>query len=612
MIHARAVALVVLAAVATGGRAEAQGRDVRVPGAKSSPIANVKYVVTFKATNGIERALDVAMTFTTGAQEPVLLSLPVWTPGSYEVSNYARFVSRFAATSRGTPLRWDKYDPSTWRIFAAGAGEVTVSFRYRADSLDNAFAFAREEFALLNGTNLFLYPAGRSLDFASTVTVETEDSWHVATGMTQVGPRTFGAPTYHELVDHPFFVGRFDEDSALVGGVWFRLSTYPVGSVNAPRRAKLLDQIARAVPKEMAVMRDLPWKRYEVMQIADPDFGGMSALEHENSNVAIVGPTLLDEPFVPSVYAHEIFHAFNVKRLRPSEMWPYRYDVAQPTPWLWVSEGITDYYADLALVRGAVTNEAAFLATTQGKIAHVDQTAPIALEDASLQAWLHMADGTSDIYYDKGSLAGLALDIMIRDASDNAASLDDVMRELYAAAYRNGRGFTADEWWRAVSRSARRTTFREFQEKYVDGREPFAWSTWLPKAGWRVRSDTIREPRLGVQIGQDTTGVRVMFVDPSGVAAAAGVEPGDVITAVGGVSTTDPSWQSWRQKYASQEGAPLSISLLRGGKPMRLTATVKLIPVITERLEVDANPSEKAKRIRDGILKGETTPVPRR
>jgi len=597
-----AVCLAMLAPRAGG----AQGSDARTPGMRSAPISDVRYAVTFRAANGVERAVDVRMTFTVGGWEPVLLSLPVWTPGAYEVSNYARNVSRFRADAGGKSLRWDKYAPDTWRIFAGNARDVTVSFRYRADSLDNAFTWARDQFALLNGTNLFLYPEGRSPDYASTVSIETEDGWRVATGMTQAARGTWTAPSYHELVDHPFFVGSFDMDSALVSGVWFRLSAYPAGSMTAAQRARLLDQLARAVPTEVAVFRDNPWKRYEVMQIADSGFGGMSALEHENSNVAIVGAGLLDEDFVPSVYAHEIFHAFNVKRLRPSEMWPYRYDAAQPTPWLWVSEGITDYYADLALVRGGVTSAAAFLATTQGKIDHVNQTAPIGLEDASLQTWLHMTDGTSDIYYDKGSLAGLALDIRIRDASDNAASLDDVLRALYDADYRHGRGFTGAEWWGAVSRAARSAGFGDFEEKFVDGREAFPWAAWLARAGWRLRSDTLREPRLGVQIAQDSAGVRVTFVDPAGVAAATGIEAGDVITRVDGIPTSDPAWQGWRKKFATREGAPLPITLLRGGRPVLLTATVRLATMITGRVEADPNATEKAKRIRDGILRGQT------
>jgi predicted metalloprotease with PDZ domain len=572
--------------------------------ARSAAISNIRYEVTFKAINGIDRALDVGMTFTVTDRDPVLLSLPAWTPGSYEISNYARFVSRFTSTARGKPLRWDKQDPDTWRVFADGAGEVTVTFRLHADSLDNAMSWARDEFALFNGTNVFLYPQGRGLDFASTVTIKTEPGWRVTTGMTAAGAGAWTAPTYHELVDHPFFVGKFDLDSARIAGVWFRFSAYPAGSTTAAQRTKLLDQLGRAIPKETAVFRDVPWTRYEVMQIADPNFGGMSALEHENSNVGIVGTQFIAEEFVPSVYAHEIFHAFNVKRLRPSDMWPYRYDIMQPTPWLWVSEGITDYYADLALVRGGVTTETAFLATTQGKMDHVAQTDPIALQDASLQTWLHMTDGTGDIYYDKGSLAGLALDIMIRDASDNAAGLDDVMRELYQGAYKNGRGFTFDEWWGAVSRAAKGMKFADFHARYVDGRDVYPWSEWLPKAGWRLRSDTTREPRLGVQIAPDSSGLRVTFVDPTGLAAAAGIQVGDVIVSVDGVPTSDQAWQDWRKKFANKEGATIPIGVRREGKPVAITATVKLPTLVATKIEVDTRATEKARRVREGILGG--------
>ena len=600
--NAVALVLVLVPALLIG-----QTRDPRGVLPRSAAIANVNYTVTFKALQGVSRGLDVTMAFTatSSAKEPVLLGLPVWTPGSYEVANFARNITGFTATQRGQPVHWDKADPVTWRIFSEGTGEVKVAFRYHADTLDNGASWARDEFALFNGTNLFLYPVGRGAEFPATVHIETEDSWRVTTGLTATTtPRTWAATNYHELVDHPFFVGRFDVDSAMIAGVWFRLSSYPAGQMKASQRLRLFDQLGRAIPKEITVFGDNPWRRYEIMQIADTGANGMSALEHENSNVAVIGATLLDEAFVPSVYAHEIFHAFNVKRLRPFDMWPYRYDQWEPTPWLWVSEGITDYYADLALVRGGVTTAAEFLGTTQEKIDRVNDTAPIALEDASLQAWIGMTDGTSDIYYPKGSLAGLALDILIRDASNNSTSLDNVMRELYNTTYKNGRGFTGEEWWGAVSRAARGKSFADFIALYVDGRAPFPWNEWLPKAGWRIRSDTTREARLGVTLAGDSAGVRVMTVDPSSVAAAAGIKPGDVLTAIDGIPTRDPQWQSWRITFAKLEGSSLPIALTRGGKLMNISAIVRLAVLINQRLEEDPAAGEKAKRIRNGIIKG--------
>ena len=586
--------------------ASAVGAQTRAP-QRSAPITDVQYSVTFKAANGVDRMLDVSMRFTVSGHEPVLLSLPVWTPGAYEVSNFARNVSKFSAVEGAKLLTWDKADPDTWRVIPDAAGEVRVSFRVKADTLDNAGSWARDEFAFFNGTNVFLYPEGRPAEFASIVTVQTEPAWRVVTGLPSASRASWKATTYHELVDHPFFVGRFDLDSAIVDGIWFRLSAYPAGTMSAERKARLFDQMARVVPKQTAAIGDHPWTHYDLMQIADSMAGGMSALEHENSNVAVIGADMLDEDFVPSVYAHEIFHAFNVKRLRPLDLWPYRYDAAQPTGWLWVSEGITDYYADLSLVRGGVINAQGFLGTTQRKMDHVTQLDPVSLEDASLQTWLHMSDGTADIYYDKGSLAGLALDILIRDASNNAAGLDDVMRDLYHANFKNGRGFTGDDWWNAVSRAAKGMKFNDFAARYIDGREPYPWKAWLAKAGWYVRSDTTREPRLGVSLQSDSAGLRVMVVDPTSVAASAGIQPGDILASVDGVSTNDPAWQAWRVKFAKQEGASLAVGIVRNRRPMQLTVKVKLAVLIEQRLEADPAASEKARRIREGILKGETT-----
>jgi len=582
------------------------GAQSRPAAPRSAAISDVRYAVTFKALQGIERGVDVSMSFTATGKEPVLLSLPIWTPGNYEVSWFARNVSRFGATSRGKPLTWDKSTPNTWRIVTDNGGPVTVEFHYKADTLDNAQSWAREDFLLFNGTNLFLYPEGRALDFPATVTVQTEDSWRVITGMTQTGARAWSAPSYHELVDHPFFVGKFDIDSAQVAGVWMRFSSYPSGSVKPAQRTRLLEQMARAIPTEVSVFADRPWSRYDIMQIADSSSPGMSALEHENSNVGVIGAGYVDEEFVPSVYAHEIFHSWNVKRLRPLDMWPYRYEMMQPTAWLWVSEGITDYYADLALVRGGVINATGFLGKTETKMDHADKTVPIALTDASLQAWIHMTDGTQDIYYDKGSLAGLALDIMIRDATDNAASLDGVMRSLYAADYKTGKGFTPAEWWGAVSRAAKGANVAEFNDKYVDGRERYPWDQWLARAGWRLHTDTLHQPRMGVSFQKDSAGLLVVLIEPGSMSATAGIKPGDVVTSIDGIATTNPAWEGWRQKFALRESAPIEIRLIRDGAAMTIHPLVKFALLIDRKLEPDPGASDKAKRIREGILKGVT------
>jgi len=595
---------VVLGAVVLPSRADAQGV------ATSAPLTNIRYEVTFTRANGERRQVTSTMTFTVGGTDPVLLSLPKWTPGAYEIDNFARDVSNFSAEQSGTSLAWDKIDPDTWRIRPRGVGEVTVRFDYLADSLDNANTWSRPDFLLFNGTNLFPYPEGREFDFPASVTVNTEAGWKVVTGMTTAGAHRYTASNYHDLVDMPFFVGQFDLDSAQISGTWVRFATYPSGSVTGGARVAVWEALKRVIPAEVKVFNEVPWNTYSVLQITDSSYGGGSGLEHQNSHVDVLSPGMLGTPVLPSLYAHEIFHAWNVKRLRPADLWPYRYDEEQPTPLLWISEGITDYYADLSEVRGGIVDAKGFYMLTSDKISQVGELPPTALEDASLSTWIHPRDGTEYIYYPKGSLAGLLLDIMVRDASDNHSSLDDVMRTLYNTAYKNGRGFTSDEWWATVSKAAKGKSFTDFYSRYIDGREAFPYDKVLPLAGLRLARDTTRVPQLGIASLQDSSGLHVTEVIPESAAAAAGVQPGDQLISVGGFNADDPNWtDKFRSRYSRQpEGTELPVVVRRNGAEQTLTARLRFVTRVGSRLVEDPRASAKARRVRDGLLRGVTQP----
>src|SRR5215467_14292769 len=228
----------------------------------SAPIRDVRYDVTFMRGDAEHRSVGVSMTFNTAGTAPVLLSLPAWTPGAYELSNFARWVTDFeAASESGKPLVWDKLDYDTWRVRPAGAKSIHVRFKYRADSLDNANTWAKPDFLLFNGTNLFLYPEGNPLEFASTVSVHTEPEWNVTTGLASGSkPHTYAATNYHDLVDMPFFVGRYDVDSNRISNKWVRYATYPAGSVSAPARSGAWEQLKRVIPVEVAIFGEAPWE----------------------------------------------------------------------------------------------------------------------------------------------------------------------------------------------------------------------------------------------------------------------------------------------------------------------------------------------------------------
>ncbi len=584
-----------------------------LPPPTSAPISNLRYEVAADSADVRARTLGMTTTFDVDAPGDVILALPGWTPGAYEMSWFARWVRDFSATTPdGRALAWDKIDYQTWRIDPAGAKTVRVVFRYQADSLDNAMSWTGRDFVMFNGTNLFLYPVGRGFAFPATVSIHTHPGWRVTTPMPAgAAAGSYTATNYHDLVDMPFFVGKFDEDSVRVVDRWVRLATYPSGAVTGARASAALAAIAKVIPPESAVFRETPWANYTVMEIADESYGGYSGLEHQSSHVDIVAAAGLDDQALPSLYAHEIFHSWNVKRLRPADMVPYRYDAPEPTPWLWVSEGITDYYADLAVVRGGVVPDSGFYALTAGKITQVAQSPPSALTDASLNTWVHPTDGTEYLYYPKGSLAGLLLDIIIRDASDNRQSLDDVMRDLYQNTYKKGRGFTPADWWGAVGRAAGGRSFDGFNKRYIDGRAPFPWDSILPLAGLRLAADTAHELRLGIFSAPDTSGggsVRVVRVEPGSAAAEGGLHEGDVLVTIGDVPVTDVNFGArFRARYAgSAPGTTIPVSVKREGNALNLALPLRVVNRVTARLVPDPAATSKAARIRTGLLKGTT------
>ena len=497
--------------------APASGLQSQAP-VVSAPISAIHYDVTADSAAVGRRQLGVTMTFRATSTRPVVLALPAWSPGHYTLLWFARRVSDFRAEANGSPLEWHMIDYQTWEVIPRAPGEIRVSFSYRADTIDRAVAWTKPDFSFFNGTNLFMYPAGRSLEWGATVTVHTEPSWRVATGMNPAAqPNTFTAKRYHDLVDMPFFVGRFGMDSTNVQNHWIRLAMYPEKEMTPARRQRFLGWVDRFVPAEMAVFRDVEFRNYTIFFVADTvvNAGG---LEHQNSQLDEIPLARLEET-PPSLFSHEFFHSWNVKRLRPADMVPYRYSDAQPTKWLWVSEGITDYYGNVALVRGGVTDSIGFYKAIAGEIAATDGAGAVSLSDASLSVWVDPTNSMAGIYYPKGGLAGFLLDVMIRDASNNRNSLDTVMRTLYNSTYKRGKGFTSTDWWSEVSRASGGKSFDEFRRRYVDGREPMPVDTVLALAGLRVVRDTVSEPlQRGGRAGPHT---RISVTEAAGAPAKA-------------------------------------------------------------------------------------------
>lgn len=571
----------------------------------SAPITDIRYEVTADSAAVGRRQLGVSMSFQVASAAPVILSLPAWSPGHYTLLWFARRVSDFAPSSNGTALPWKKLDFQTWEIQPRSAGNVRVSFQYLADAVDRAVAWTSPDFAFFNGTNLFLYPAGRGFNWPAHVTVRTEPSWKVATGMDPAeGANNFTARNYHDLTDMPFYVGRFAIDSTKIADRWIRLAWYPAASLTPARRDRTFGWLRKFIPSDVAVFGEAPFRNYTMFQRSDTVVNG-GGLEHQASQVDEVLTSQLDADYLAGLYSHEFFHAWNVKRLRPADLVPYRYDDAQPTTWLWVSEGVTDYYGALATVRGGVNDSTNFFNFIAGEIGSVAGSPPTAVSDASLNSWINPTDGSSGLYYPKGGLIGFLIDVIIRDASDNRASLDHVMRRLYVSTYKHGRGFTGSEWWSEVSRAANGKSFADFARRYVDGREPLPIDSVLELAGLRFHGDTIREPRLGIGTATDSTGIRITQIGSTGAAAAAGARVGDRIVSIGDLTiTNDDSFATFRSRYAGTPLTTLPLVVRRGSETLTLQLPIRLSTRVNAIVEPVPNASAKAVAIRHGILTG--------
>jgi predicted metalloprotease with PDZ domain len=312
--------------------------------------------------------------------------------------------------------------------------------------------------------------------------------------------------------------------------------------------------------------------------------------------------------FMYPLLSHEFFHLWNVKRLRPAEMWPYDYHAEQYTPLLWWSEGVTDYYADVTNLRAGLWTPTQFLDNAIANIQQVDDAAePWSVEDGSEATWIHeVYVNSSQLYYPKGSLLGFLLDISIRDATDNAHNLDEVMRALYTRYYRQNHGFlTADLL--SELRAAGMPDVDGFYRRYIDGRDSLPYEQVFAKAGLVFRRNPLTALFLGISAGPSPSGgVVIQGVTPGSAAEEAGVEPGDVLTRIGDITVTaSQDWgAAFRARYQGKAGQPLTLTVQRAGRTLTLNTSVRERTTSRLSLERAPNPTAKQAKIWQSLATG--------
>ena len=578
----------------------------------ASPLAGqaVRYEVSVA-----KGAFHVSADFPATGKDTLFVSLPAWSPGNYEIQNYARYVHGFGAkNSAGQALHWDRADKDTWRVATGRADHVVVDFDYSPDTIDLSVARTVEDFGQFLGTNLFMFEEGQ-LARPAEVRFRLPAGWQVTTALKGPANGVYRAGDYHELADAMTFVGHYSLDSLQAGGKWIRIAVWPATDYTPAVARNLRNGVAKMAPVQDQIMGDTPYDTYTIFfnVIHEPiGFGG--GLEHSFSQFDIMpaqafadaSGTLGD--FMYPLLSHEFFHLWNVKRLRPAEMWPYDYHAEQYTPLLWWSEGVTDYYADLTNLRSGLWTPEQFLENTISNIQQVDEAPePWSAEDGSEATWIHeVYVNSSQLYYPKGSLLGFLLDISIRDATNNAHNLDEVMRALYTRYNRQNKGFLTADLLNEL-RTAGMPDVDGFYRRYIDGRDSLPYEIVFAKAGLVFRRNPVTSLFLGVSAGPAPNGgVVVQAVTTGSAADEAGVLPGDVLTRIGDIPVT--ATQDWgaafRSRYQGKVGQPLTITVQRAGRALTLNTTVRERTSSRLSLERAPNPTAKQAKIWQALASG--------
>jgi predicted metalloprotease with PDZ domain len=484
-----------------------------------------------------------------GAQAPQTetLMLPVWTPGSYLVREFERHVQDFAAVDVATnrPLTWSKQNKNSWRVVTDRSKDWRATYRVYANELSVRTSELNDRHAFWNNATLLMYLDG-FLQADSKLIVNPPAGWQIATGLPAVAgeANTFRAENFDVLYDSPFEVGTFKTIAFDVKGVPHRIVIDGEGNYDMER---LRRDVPKIVEAEVELMGgEIPYSNYTFILHAHPAGGG--GLEHLNSTALIVTrfsfqPASNYVNFL-SLVAHEFFHLWNVKRIRPDALGPFDYNKENYTKLLWVAEGVTAYYENVFLRRAGFVNDKEFLGMMAGTIGDV-QTKPgrlvMSAEEASFDAWIKYYrqdenSANSQIsYYDKGALLGMLLDVQIRKMSGGARSLDDVMRFLYTDFFKKNRNYSPADFQRVCETMAG-ASLEDFFTRYVRGREELPYDVVLAGVGLRLEPPSASERvYLGADLAQDNDRLIIRRLYSGAPAYEQGLNASDQIVALDGL-----------------------------------------------------------------------------
>ena len=564
--------------------------------------------------------------------------MPKWSPGRYAVFDFAKNVQEVSARE-ACPAGLEctmpdamvtRVDDQTWRVEIERnrhAG-VSLQFSYKVfgNDLSGTFSQLNEHHANLNGGCVFMYVVNHKQDPVA-LSIKAPNGWHIINALTtRQDESEFEFPNWDLLIDTPTEIAAdWTEDDFKVDGKTYRVVVHSLGSEGG-RRPALVHDIEKIVRAETAMWGAPEFDSYTFLLHFANDGHSSDGMEHLAST-QIIEPAALGEATMYGetldAVAHEFFHVWNVKRLRPIELGPWDFTRPANTRGLWIAEGITNYYGHLMQRRAGLWDEKRFLETLADQVTEIENapgsklmsaeessmSAPF-IDDAPQSQQTNLANAAVS-YYAKGETLGLVLDLLIRDRTNGKASLDDVMKKMYdelylkspnATYYLRGRGYKNEDFERAVSAVAG-SDESDFFKYYVRGVEVPPYEHAFAQVGLRF----IREARAPVTIGitgdaDQTVNFTIGAVRAGSPAADAGLQVGDVITSIGNAKLTPANFLNLVSRY--KPGDRVALSVLRGGHPLMKEVILAAPQVFDYRIEEDPKATTQAKALRVAWLRG--------
>ena len=495
------------------------------------------------------------------------LKMPVWTPGSYLVREYAKHLQDFSAMSDDKALNWRKIGKNHWQVDTDRISKVTVKYRIFANELTVRTNHLDSTHGYFNGAAIFF----RIPEFDKQpirVSIQTPPQWQVTTTLPVVEEQknTFVAADFDTLVDSPFEIGTHQLHDFEVRGKPHQLAIWGKGNVKVE---PLIEDIKKIIEVEADMFEGLPYEKYLfLLHLSAQSFGG---LEHKDSCSLIYrrfGFSDRDkyERFMQLV-AHEFFHLWNVKRIRPKELEVFDYDEENYTPSLWFCEGTTSYYDLLIPLRAGIYNVKTYFNNLSKEITRF-QTTPgrkvQPVSESSFDAWikLYRQDANSPnsqiSYYLKGEMITLLLDLMIRSRHKNQRSLDDVMLKLWHKFGKDEIGYTADEL-KQILESVAGTDLTEFYQRYIHGREELPFNEYLEPFGLELVEDKASEPFLGIKVVSNNAKESIKFVEYDSPAQIGGIDAGDELLAIDGIKVTGKQLSERLKDYQPEDTIEITV-----------------------------------------------------